>query len=155
MAKEIERKFRLVGSPSATVLGPGLSVRQAYILTGEPELRLRLKGDACYMTVKSAGDLVRDEWETEIPRWVLDALWPTAAQHTVEKTRHAVSHAGSTIEVDVYTGTLAGLVILECEFQTEEAARGFTLPEWARPAVDVTTDPRYKNKALAAHGLPI
>lgn len=154
MPQEIERKFRLAQSPPATVLGRGLRVAQGYLLTGATELRLRSKGDVCYLTVKSADGLVRDEWETEIPRWVLDSLWPDAARHAVEKVRYVVTNAGSTVEVDLYTGSLAGLIILECEFKTEAAAQAFTLPEWAEPAVEVTADPRYKNKSLAAHGLP-
>lgn len=47
---------------------------------------------------------------------------------------------------------------MEVEFPSEEEAAGFILPEWTRheggPALDVTADKCYKNKALAVNGWP-
>lgn len=155
MSQEIERKFRLAQAPEEAVLGAGLKVEQGYILTGATELRVRRKGDRCYLAVKTTGTLVRDEWESEIPCWVLESLWAETANRRIEKTRYALLHEGITLEVDVYSGALAGLTILECEFETERAARDFKLPSWAQSAIEVTADARYKNKSLAVKGSPV
>jgi len=154
MPRETERKFRLARVPPADILGTGVSIRQGYLLTGATELRVRNKGDVCYLTMKTGAGIGRDEWEVEIPRWVFDSLWPRVGGHAVEKTRYSVPHSRWIIEVDVYAGSLAGLVILECEFATEDAAHAFMLPNWAHPALEVTADPAYKNQALAVHGVP-
>lgn len=53
------------------------------------------------------------------------------------------------LEIDSYLDTLDGLYILECEFKSIEAADAFELPPWASGAMEVTYDPRYKNKNLA------
>ena len=53
-------------------------------------------------------------------------------------------------ELDVYEGALAGLVTLEVEFASEDAARAWTPPPWA--GRDVTGDKAYANQTLAVRG---
>ena len=146
---EIERKFVLSSLPPAGILSEGMAIAQGYVVTSPGELRLRRKVDQCFLTVKGDGTLSREEWEQDVPPWVFNTLWPATEGRRVEKTRYEVEYEGLTLEVDKYHGHLAGLVTFECEFPDEASAHRFQLPVWAVEAVDVTTDKRYKNKALA------
>lgn len=154
VAAEIERKFLLVAIPPREILGEGVFVSQGYLFADAGELRARRKGNQCFLTVKGGGSIARDEWEAEIPEWVFKTLWPKTKGRRVEKTRYSVAFGGLILEVDQYRGALAGLVILECEFPSEMAAREFVLPRWAESAVEVTNDSAYKNKNMAVFGLP-
>jgi CYTH domain-containing protein len=148
---EIERKFVLAGPPPSELLGAGVEIAQGYL----PErLRIRRKGERCYITLKSEGGLAREEWETELPAWAFAQLWPHTDGRRLEKRRYALAHAGRTLEVDRYGGRLEGLWTLECEAACVEEARAFTLPAWASGAREVTEDPRYRNAVLAERGLP-
>lgn len=148
---EIERKFVLDAPPPRERLGSGVPVEQGYL--GQ-NIRLRRKGLRCYLTVKGEGTLAREEWEVEVPAWVFEQLWPETALRRVAKTRHAVPHGELTLEIDEYHGRLAGLWTLECEFSDEQTARAYQPPAWAGPVRDVTADLRYRNVALAEHGIP-
>ena len=146
---EIERKWVLPGPPSV-LKGKVEPIAQGYIFTDNGELRLRSKGSHYYLTVKGDGDIIRDEWEVEIPKWVFETLWPKTEGKRVEKVRYTLGR----LEIDVYGGHLTGLVTLECEFPNESEAARFRLPQWAVSAVEVTNDKAYKNKNLAIRGLP-
>jgi adenylate cyclase len=146
---EIERKFRLVSPPDLDRFDAGCLIRQAYVLRDATELRVRQKGPHCTLTVKTSGGLVREEWEATVPEWVFQVLWEEAQPHAIEKTRYSIVEGTQLLELDIYHGALAGLVTLECEFESVQSAQAFALPAWARDAVDVTDDPSYKNKNLA------
>jgi CYTH domain-containing protein len=148
---EIERKFVLHEVPERTRLGAGVAIAQGYLPDG---LRLRRKGERYYLTLKGAGTLAHEEWETEMPEWAFERLWPLTVQHRLEKTRYEVPVGPLTLEIDEYHGRLAGLWTLECEFTSEADAHAFTLPDWAASALDVTADYAYRNSNLALRGLP-
>jgi len=150
---EVERKFKLTRMPETRILGKGVPVLQGYVLAGQYEMRVRRFGDEYYQTVKSEGTISRKEWNTKIPRWVFDALWPLTEGRRIEKTRYSIPSEGSILELDEYQGNLHGLVILECEFPNKRVAQNFVLPIWAKNAIDVTGDKIYKNKYLAKHGI--
>ena len=59
---------------------------------------------------------------------------------------------GQAFELDEFAGKLAGLRIVEVEFESREAAAAFTPPPWF--GEEITDDPRYLNANLALHGLP-
>ncbi len=148
---EIERKFVLRRVPDRALLGQGVAIAQGYMPDG---LRLRRKGNRYYLTLKGAGTLSHEEWETEMPVWAFQRLWPETEPRRLEKTRYEVAHGAHTLEVDEYHGRLTGLWTLECEFASEAEAHAFTLPDWAADAVDVTEDYSYRNSNLAVNGLP-
>ena len=69
------------------------------------------------------------------------------------KTRYLIPlDGGLTAEVDVYEGTLDGLLTAEVEFPDEAAAHAFAAPQWM--GEDVTGDKRYANQRLATDGKP-
>ena len=149
---EVERKFLLSDSPSLEGL-ESKPIEQGYLAVGEDgEVRLRRAGEQLLLTVKRGAGLSRAEQEVELAPEQFDALWPLTEGRRLTKRRHLIPHEGVEVELDVYEGDLAGLVLAEVEFQDEEQARAFEPPEWL--GEDVTEDPGYKNESLAEHGLP-
>ncbi len=93
------------------------------------------------------------EEEIEIEPERFDRLWPLTERRRIEKTRYDVpGDGGLTIELDVYGGALAGLVVAEVEFASEDDADAFAAPAWF--GREVTDDGRYKNQRLARDGVP-
>jgi adenylate cyclase len=146
---EIERKWRLRFIPGE-LHKHSVLIEQGYVLTGDPELRLRRQDNDFLMTVKGEGDIERLEWNSRIPSWVFDSLWPKVIC-SLRKLRMTIGYQNYdlVLEIDTYLDALDGLLILECEFKSIEAAEAFQLPDWASGAMEVTYDPRYKNKNLA------
>ena len=151
---EIERKFLVETLPSLDDL-VSTEVRQGYLTNAADsiEMRLRQKGSKHFMTLKSDGDLARTEYEIAINEEQFDTLWPATEGRRVEKVRHVGTlDDGLTFELDVFSGDLAGLKLVEVEFSSLEAANSFVAPDWF--GADVTANKGYKNKALAVHGRP-
>jgi CYTH domain-containing protein len=146
---EIERKWRLRFIPGE-LNGHSTLIEQGYILSGETELRLRREDTHRTMTVKGDGDIERLEWGSIVPEWVFDSLWPQVT-HSLRKLRMTVGYDNykGLLEIDTYLDALDGLFILECEFPSLEEAEAFEPPQWISGAMEVTYDPRYKNKNLA------
>lgn len=149
---EIERKFVVEAVPEG-MLGRGTAIRQGYLTTEPVEVRVRSRdGEVHSLTVKSLGGLTRAEIELSLTSAQFDELW-TLVQAAIEKTRYLVEVDGRTLELDVYNGKLAGLVVAEVEFASEEEAAEFRPPGWLDR--EVTTDVHFRNSALAhAEGPP-
>lgn len=147
---EIERKFLVTGDGWRRVaLGPGQRLRQGYLAPGgaaAPMVRVRLAGDAAFLTVKGPGLLERAEYEYPIPAAdaaaMLDTLCPPPV---IGKVRSRVAHGGLLWEVDEFEDHLAGLVLAEVELPS--ADHPCVPPSWA--GREVTGDPRYQNNNLA------
>jgi adenylate cyclase len=150
---EVERKW-LVPTPPDLPAHQGKNVIQGYIAVAEDgtEVRLRQIGEQFFQTVKSEGGLVRGEIEVELSKQQFDVLWPATAGRRLEKTRYSVPWAGKTVEVDVYHGSLVGLVVAEVEFTSVSESAQFTPPPWVES--EVTEDDTYKNVHLALYGRP-
>jgi adenylate cyclase len=147
---EIERKFVVELAPEQ-LLGAGSAIRQGYLSVEPVEVRVRAQGDAHELTVKSLGGLSRAEVTVPLTAGQFEELWPLVGA-TVEKTRHLVDLDGAVVEVDVYGGKLAGLVVAEVEFPSEEAAASFVAPAWL--GREVTEDRRFRNAELARAEAP-
>lgn len=148
--REIERKF-LVDAPPAE-LPAGTRVRQGYVaLEGDVEVRVREAGDHT-ITVKGGSGLERVEVIRTIDRDQFEALWELSEGRRVAKRRSVIPHEGLRIEVDVFEGDLAGLVVAEVEFDTPEAAAAFVPPSWL--GAEVTGRPEWTNASLAVRGRP-
>lgn len=152
---EIERKFLVAALPP---LGDyeAHDVRQGYVTAPADsiEMRVRQRGDSHYLTIKSGDGIRRAETEIGMDAAQFAAIWPLTAGRRIEKTRHIGRLPGGLVlELDVFSGSLAPLTLVEVEFATLEGARAFVPPDWF--GADVTDDKRYKNKALAIHGAPV
>jgi adenylate cyclase len=116
-------------------------------------VRVRRRDRRTWLTVKSGAGRVRVEEEIEIEPERFDRLWPLTEGRRIEKTRYEIPAGDDlVIELDVYTGDLAGLVTAEVEFGSEEDAEAYVAPDWLGP--DITEDLRYKNQRLARDGAP-
>lgn len=148
---EIERKFRIPEPPPE--LPPGTRLRQAYVaVDGQVEVRVRDKGGTHLLTVKGGRGLERAEVEVEIDAAAFEELWRLAPARRIDKVRHVVPAAGHEVEIDVYGGSLAGLMVAEVEFPSREEAEAFVPPPWF--GEELTGDERWSNASLAEHGRP-
>jgi adenylate cyclase len=150
---EVERKW-LVDTPLDLPAHQGKHVIQGYIAVADDgtEVRLRQIGEQYFQTVKSQGGLVRGEIEVELSRQQFETLWPATAGRRLEKTRYQLPWGGKTVEVDVYHGSLAGLVVVEVEFSSTSESTQFVPPAWF--GREVTEDNSYKNVNLVQQGAP-
>jgi adenylate cyclase len=148
MGYEIERRF-LVRDTSWRISAERLvSIRQAYLAqTGSMSLRVRIKDEkSAVLTVKSAGaEIRRLEFEYEIPVADANALFGLRDGGIVAKLRYKLPWQGPVWEIDVFEGENQGLVIAEIELPDENER--FEKPPWL--GLEVTSDPRYANAALA------
>jgi adenylate cyclase len=156
--QEVERKW-LVGRVPADVLAVEAEpIEQGYLAAeeGGGEVRLRRRAGHCFLTAKSGRGMVRGELEVEITPEQFEILWPGTARRRLEKTRRVLAldePPGSLrIELDEYSGTLAGLWVAEVEFPDAASARAFRAPDWF--AEEVTERDEYRNRTLATRGAP-
>jgi len=151
---EIERKFLVAEAPPHLERYPHEAIRQGYLAAAADgmEVRVRQKGARFFQTVKRGGGIQRDEVEVALTPAQFEALWPMTEGKRVEKVRYVIAYQGHVVELDVYSGALAGLLTAEVEFASLEAAAAFEPPAWM--SHDITEDKRYKNKNLAVSGVP-
>lgn len=156
MAFEIERKFLvdLDLFPFKLHELKKVEICQGYICSSPEEntVRLRQMGDTFFLTVKSQGLLVRKEYETEITRQQFDTLWPSIQHGKMVKTRYTFTEKHVEMTLDIFKYDLKGLQMIEAEFETEQEAGRFDVPDYC--IKEVTHDPRYTNSYLSIHGLP-
>lgn len=149
MAKEIERKFLVTDSSYLSMAVRALKISQGYIsLRPEGTVRVRLKGDNGYLTVKgiTAGGTTRDEWEYQIPAEDARQMLERVTEGVViEKTRYEVPFGGHVWEIDCFEGALAGLTVAEVELA--DPCEQVELPPFV--GEEVTGNPRYYNSSLA------
>lgn len=145
---EIERKF-LTRPPGAPLAGiAGRSIEQGYLADTPLQVRLRRVDSARFiLTVKSGHGIIRGEHEVDLTREQFEKLWPLTAGRRLRKRRYEVPLGALIVEVDVYEGLHAGLIVAEVEFPDEAASRTFQPPSWL--GEDVSADLRYSNRALA------
>jgi adenylate cyclase len=149
---EVERKFLVPDSPDLSG-AESAEIVQGYLAVGaDGEVRLRRRDTQMLLTAKRGSGLSRDEAEVEIDPEAFERLWPLTEGRRLHKRRHVVPHGDLRIEVDVYDGQLAGLIVAEIEFESEEQSDTFEPPEWL--GEEVTGDARYLNETLATEGRP-
>ncbi len=149
MAKEIERKFLVVGD-AWRALAKGTVYRQGYLSTvKERTVRVRTIDDAAFLTIKGITvGMTRAEYEYEIPTAdATEMLDDLCEKPIIEKSRYKIPFEGFTWEVDEFAGVNDGLIVAEIELADENQA--FTKPDWI--GEEVSGDPRYFNANLIAH----
>ncbi len=152
---EVERKFLVARRPGELGGGRATAIDQGYLVIGEEgaEARVRRRDGACSLTVKRGRGLSRGEAEIDLTDEQFEVLWPLTEGARLVKRRHLLPlRAGQVAEVDVYAGPLAGLVVVEVEFASAEAAAGFEPPPWF--GAEITDEDAYKNRRLAVDGRP-
>ncbi len=162
---EIERKFTLKSLPANLESYPSLHIEQAYLSTN-PVVRVRKENDEYYMTYKGSGMMAREEHNLWLSKEAYYHLRAKADGRILSKTRYLIpldnprfrpgfptppKDYSLTIELDVFEGELAPLVLAEVEFGSTEAAEAFLPPDWFDE--DVTYCKEYHNSYMALHDL--
>ncbi len=145
---EIERKYLVASLPEGYEACPFHTIEQAYLCT-EPVVRIRQEDNDYYLTYKSKGLLVREEYNLPLTKEAYEHLLKKADGLVLTKRRYRIhiGDTGYTAELDLFGGCYQGLRLVEVEFGTKEEADAFQAPAWF--GQDVTFSGEYQNSRLA------
>jgi adenylate cyclase len=151
MAQEIERKFLVLNNLYKVDAHESGRIIQGY-LTSDPErsVRVRIKGDSGFITVKgavNASGVSRFEWEKKISLGEAEALLNICLPGVIDKIRYEIKYGDHIFEVDEFSEDNKGLVIAEIELMYEE--QDFLKPDWL--GIEVTGDKKYYNSMLVRY----
>ena len=147
---EIERKFLplMEQLPFHPEDFPCRRIEQGY-LCSNPVVRIRRDNDEYYLTYKSKGLLVREEFTLPRTPEGYGPLLAKADGRIITKKRYVFPLEDNLkLELDIFEGDLAPLIIAEIEFPDEETARAYQPPKWL--GEDVTYSPLYHNSVLSS-----
>lgn len=146
MALEIERKFLVVDQSFKGAATSVVDMRQGYLSRdADAVVRVRIAGDRAFLTVKTRNrGCVRNEFEYEVPVADADAMLSACRGLVIEKTRYVVPFGGFCWEVDVFHGSLDGVIVAEIEIP--EADTQFPLPQFV--GEEVTEKSEYYNSNI-------
>lgn len=160
MGMEIERKFLVKELPDDLTRYQCHDIEQAYLNT-KPVVRIRRSDEDYYLTYKGSGLLMREEYNLPLNRESYLHLLEKADGHPIKKKRYLIPLSAAdineeclrlldgtllTIELDVFEGALAPLVLAEIEFPSREAANAYRMD--SRFLKEVTDDPKYHNSSM-------
>ena len=146
---EIERKFLvdLSDLPFDPKDYPARKIEQAYLCTA-PVVRIRRDYDDFFLTYKSKGMMVREEYNLPLTKESYYHLLLKADGRIITKTRYVIPiENGHFVELDIFEGDLAPLVLAEIEFPDEAFAKAYQAPSWLKE--DVTYSSEYHNSTLS------
>jgi len=146
---ETERKFLVRDNSFKSAAFKTSRIVQGYLCShAERTVRIRIKDDEGYITVKSASDeqgWSRYEFERQIPLEDAEEMMKLCLPGRIDKVRHYINVGGHIWEVDVFHGSNEGLVIAEIELDSVDEE--FELPAWI--GREVSGDVRYYNAVIA------
>ncbi len=139
---ELERTFLAKYLPEGLKECDSKKIIDLYVEneTDHCDLRIRRSGDSYEITRKiPVDDSASKQIETTIPvnAEEFDSL-ATIRCKKVEKTRYYYDYEGTTAEFDVFENDLAGLVLVDFEFETESERDVFQMPEFC--LADITPE---------------
>ena len=146
---EIERKFLVTSDAYKDKAFKKTRITQGFLNTDkERTVRVRLKGDQGFMTVKGISNesgLSRFEWEKEISKPEAESLLLLCEKGVIEKIRYEIKVEQHIFEVDEFSGDNEGLIIAEVELNSEDET--FIKPDWL--GEEVTGQIKYYNSQLS------
>lgn len=144
---EIERKYLIKTLPDHLEQYPCRQIEQGYLCT-DPVVRIRRSDDHYTLTYKGRGLMVREEYNLPLNAEAFAHLREKIDGILIQKRRFLIPYEEKyTIELDIFDGELAPLMLAEVEFPTEEEANAFVPPEWFEE--DVTFSTAYHNSTLS------
>lgn len=144
---EIERKYLIKNLPENLAQYPCKHIEQGYLNTA-PVVRIRRSNDKYTLTYKGEGLMVREEYNLPLTAEAFAHLKEKIDGILIKKCRYMIPYAAKyTIELDIFEGELAPLILAEVEFETEEEANTFIPPQWF--GEDVTFSTKYHNSTLS------
>jgi len=145
---EIERKYLIRKLSFSLDNYPCHHIEQAYLNTN-PVIRIRKEDDQFYMTYKSKGLMVREEYNLPLTEEAYFHLLDKADGNVISKRRYCIPLIdGLTAEVDIFSGYFEPLMLVEVEFPDEAAADAFCPPQWF--GEEVTFSAKYHNSTLSS-----
>lgn len=166
---EIERKFTIKELPADLDTYSFHLIEQAYLSTN-PVVRVRQEDNTYYMTYKGSGMMSREEYNLPLNAESYAHLREKADGIVITKKRYlipldknqirftdgyvqtsAAANWSPVIELDIFEGALAPLIMAEIEFPDEATANAYIMEDWFEK--DVTTDRRYHNSNMSKNGL--
>ena len=147
---EIERKFLVhKNSRWKRLVYATSTIKQGYISANGATVRVRLRDEKAFLTIKSPSKngLSRYEFEKEIEINEAEELLKLCSENHVLKQRHLVKVGQHVWEIDEFHGNNEGLVIAEVELKSENEK--FERPDFI--GKEVTYDPRFHNAYLVTH----
>ena len=147
--REIERKFLVKRLPDDLKRARSSVIEQGYLATESAgrQVRLRKAGRSVSLTFKVRRGTHREEREIKLSAKQFAALWPGTAGRRLRKVRYEIPWENLLIELDIYRGRHAGLVVAEVEFPNRASAHRFKAPWWF--GREVTGEKRFSNVRLA------
>jgi adenylate cyclase len=147
--REIERKFLVKSLPDNLKQARQLIIEQGYLATESAgrQVRLRKTDRATSLTFKVGRGSHREEREIKLTPKQFATLWPGTVGRRLRKRRYEVPWEDVLIEIDIYRGRHAGLIVAEVEFPDRASCRRFKAPWWF--GREVTGEKRYSNVRLA------
>ena len=146
---EIERKFLVKTNGYRTKAISEVRIVQGFLNTHpERTVRVRIKGDKGYLTIKGKGNdsgTTRFEWETEILVAEATNLIDLCEPIILDKIRFEVPVGNHIYEIDEFYGENRGLIIAEIELKHEDEP--FEKPDWLGD--EVTGQQKYYNSQLS------
>lgn len=115
-----------------------------------PVVRIRKQDDSYFLTYKSGGLMTREEYNLPLTAEGYVHLRQKTDGLLITKKRYCIPLDPYTIELDIFEGDLAPLILAEVEFPSEGEANAFTPPEWF--AKDVTYSGKYHNSYMSRYG---
>lgn len=147
ISMEIERKYLLKKLPDNLNTYNCHEIEQGYLCT-EPVIRIRRQDDEYFLTYKSKGLMVREEYNLPLNKTAYEQLRPKIEGLLLSKTRYLIPYGQIyTIELDVFHDAYEGLYLAEVEFPSEEEANEFIPPSWF--GEDVTFSSKYHNSTMS------
>ena len=150
MGQEIERKFLIKTLPENLNEYKYHSLIQGYLNTS-PVVRVRKEDDTYYLTYKGSGLLSRTEYNLPLNEESFHHLLEKADGNIISKKRYEIPYIQDnviyTIELDIFDAPFSPLIMAEVEFESEEVAAAFSIPEWF--GKEVTYDSAYHNSNLS------
>lgn len=144
---EIERKYLIEQLPENLSSYDCRIIEQGYLCTA-PVVRIRRDNDKYELTYKSKGLMAREEYNMPLTEESYEHLLSKVDGRVIRKKRYMLPlDEVLTIELDVFEGDLAPLILAEVEFPSEEMAMDFVPPEWF--GEDVTFSTKYHNSNLS------
>lgn len=143
---EIERKYLVKQVPENLASYPFHEIEQGYLCT-EPVVRIRRQNEEYYLTYKSKGLMIREEYNLPLTKDAYFHLREKIDGRLISKRRYLIPLDPYTIELDVFHSPKDDLILAEVEFPSEEDALTFTPPDWF--GEDVTNSSLYHNSRLS------
>ena len=153
---EIEKKYKIKEMPKNLEEYKKIEIEQSYLNYGnEPTLRLRKYNEEEYiLSYKAKKETeqknisICDEVELPLSKEAYEHLKTKIDGRVIYKTRYIIPIEDELkVEIDMFKDFFEGVTFAEIEFDSEEQANSYKVPEWL--AEDISGEKRVKNWYMA------